>query len=169
MLRLYLLRHAKSSWADPGKNDFERGLSDRGQSDLPKIAAAMRQGGYLPERIFCSPSLRTRLTLHGIMAAFRTPPKVDYVDALYGGSLDDYFDCLRGLAGQPSAMIVGHNPMCEAFASAIANDGDPAALASISGKFPTGALAVFDIDRESWGSIEDHSGYLADFVVPRDL
>jgi phosphohistidine phosphatase len=169
MLRLYLLRHAKSSWAEPGRSDFDRGLSERGEGDLPRIAAAMREGGYLPERVFCSPSRRTRLTLHGIMAAFRTPPSVDYVDALYGGTLDDYFDCLRGLAGQPSAMIIGHNPMCEAFASALTNSGDPAALAAISGKFPTGALAVFEIDRDAWSAIEDQSAHLADFIVPRDL
>ncbi|GIL00666.1 MAG: phosphoglycerate mutase [Alphaproteobacteria bacterium] len=169
MLRLYVLRHAKSSWTEPGRPDFDRGLNDRGLADLPKIAAMMRARGYLPDRVLCSPSLRTRLTLHGIMAAFERPPVVDYVDSLYGDGVEAYFDCLRGTAGTQSLMIIGHNPMCEAFAAALAASGDGAPMAAIAMKFPTGALAVFDIDLPRWADIGPGRGYLADFVAPRDL
>ena len=40
MLRLFLLRHAKSSWSDPSLHDFDRPLNKRGLSDAPKIATA---------------------------------------------------------------------------------------------------------------------------------
>lgn len=169
MLRLYVLRHAKSSWTEPGKSDFERGLNDRGLTDLPKIAAMMRRKHYLPDRVICSPSLRTRLTLHGIMDAFATPPAVDYVDDLYSGGVDAYFDCLR--AGGPGEliMIIGHNPMCEAFSSALAGSGDAAPLAAMASKFPTGAMAIFDIDATAWSEVGPKSGAVIDFVMPRDL
>ena len=169
MLRFYLLRHAKSSWAEPGQPDVERGLNERGLNDLPRIAAAMRERDYLPGHVYCSPTLRTRLTLHGIMPAFNEPPNVDYVDALYENGVAGYFDCLRQHATGSSVMIIGHNPMCEAFAATLAGAGAPEALKRMSAKFPTGALAVFDIDLDNWADVDSGSGYLIDFLVPRDL
>lgn len=169
MLRLYVLRHAKSSWTEPGKRDFDRGLNDRGLSDLPKIAEVMREKGYLPDRILCSPALRTRLTLHGIMAAFSTPPVVDYVDELYSGGVDAYFDAVRGGANARSQMVIGHNPMCETFSMALASGGDAEPMAAMAAKFPTGAMVVFDINLPAWSQVAQGAGYIADFIVPKDL
>lgn len=169
MLRFYLLRHAKSSWAEPGQPDFERGLNDRGNEDLPRIAAVMRDKEYLPDHVYCSPSLRTRLTLHGIMSAFATPPNVDYVDNLYSGGVNAYFDCVRHHATEGSVMIIGHNPMCEGFATTLAGSGDKEALDLMSIKFPTGAIAVFDLDAADWSKVDKGCGRLVDFLVPREL
>lgn len=35
MKRLFLIRHAKSSWSDPDLRDFERPLNKRGKHDAP--------------------------------------------------------------------------------------------------------------------------------------
>ncbi|MEX2409674.1 MAG: histidine phosphatase family protein, partial [Rhodovibrionaceae bacterium] len=37
MKRIYLLRHAKSSWDDPKLGDFERPLNGRGRKTAPRI------------------------------------------------------------------------------------------------------------------------------------
>ena len=169
MLRFYLLRHAKSSWAEPGQRDFDRGLNQRGNDDLPRIAAAMREKGYLPDHVYCSPTLRTRLTLHGIMSAFATPPNVDYVDNLYSGGVAAYLDCLRHHAQDNAVMIIGHNPMCEGLSMALAGTGEKEPLAMMSVKFPTGALAVFDLDVPDWSKVDNGSGHLVDFLVPKEL
>ena len=169
MLRFYLLRHAKSSWAEPGQPDFDRGLNQRGNDDLPRIAAAMREKGYLPDHVYCSPTLRTRLTLHGIMSAFETPPNVDYVDTLYSGGVTAYLDCLRHHGQHNAVMIIGHNPMCEGLSTALAGSGEAEPLAQMSVKFPTGALAVFDLDAPDWSKVDNGCGHLADFVIPREL
>ena len=169
MLRFYLLRHAKSSWAEPGRPDTDRGLNERGNEDLPKIAEAMREKNYLPDHVFCSPALRTRLTLHGIMSAFDRPPTVDYVETLYSGGLTGYLDCLRGHKRAESVMIIGHNPMCEAFSMALAGSGADKPMAAMKMKFPTGTLAVFDVGVDEWAQTENGSGHLVDFVMPREL
>ncbi|MCG6859245.1 MAG: histidine phosphatase family protein [Salaquimonas sp.] len=168
-MRFYLLRHAKSSWAEPGQPDFDRALSPRGADDLPRIATAMRDKGYLPDHIYCSPTLRTRLTLHGIMLAFDQPPNVDYDDGLYSGGVTAYFDCLRRHGSKDSLMIIGHNPMCEGVSMALAKSGEAVPLANMKIKFPTGALAVFDIDAADWSKVEGGSGHLVEFIVPRQL
>ena len=171
MLRLYILRHAKSSWALPGRSDFDRGLNDRGTRDLPKIARALDQHGYHPDHIYCSSAQRTRLTADGIVAAAKNlSPSIDYLDNLYSGSLDNYLNALRDHPNhQQSLMIVGHNPTCDALADFLIKDGNAKAIKTIAYKFPTGALAVFDMPAEKWGELLGDTGYLVDFLLPRDL
>lgn len=169
MLRLYVLRHAKSSWAEPGRPDFERGLNARGQADLVNIAAMLRDRRYFAETVLCSPAVRTRSTLQGILGAFEREPVIDYIDALYSDGIPAYFDAIRAVQSSGPIMIVGHNPMCEGLSATLVGSGEPAALYELALKFPTGSLAVFDIDRPSWADIDEKSGHLADFVIPREL
>ena len=43
MKRLMLIRHAKSSWANPGLTDMERPLNNRGLRDAPAMAKYLRE------------------------------------------------------------------------------------------------------------------------------
>src|SRR5579871_5626083 len=63
MPRLLLLRHAKSAWGDHGLADIDRPLAPRGHRAAQLIAAAIEEAGFRPDRILCSPALRTRETL----------------------------------------------------------------------------------------------------------
>lgn len=171
MLRLYILRHAKSSWALPGRSDFDRGLNDRGKKDLPKLANAMNSDSYLPDFVYSSPSNRTRLTIDGIKAAIDNfTPTIEYVDNLYSGSLDNYLNALKSNSNaNHSIMVVGHNPTCDALASYLIIDGAEKAMQTIAYKYPTGALAVIDLDINQWSDIDENKGYLVDFLLPREL
>eukprot|EP00899_Mesostigma_viride_P008434 jgi/Mesvir1/17592/Mv08824-RA.1 len=66
--RLILLRHAKSSWSEPGLRDHDRPLSKRGEEAAPLVASKLKELGWVPELILSSDSLRTRQTLD-LMAA----------------------------------------------------------------------------------------------------
>lgn len=171
MLRLYILRHAKSSWALPGRSDFDRGLNDRGKKDLPKLANAMVSNSFLPDYIYSSSSNRTRLTIDGIVSAIDDfTPTLEFLDNLYSGSLDNYLNALKlNQNAEHSLMIVGHNPTCDALASYLIADGLDKAMQTIAYKFPTGALAVIDIDINHWSDIAENTGYLVDFILPREL
>ena len=48
MKRLYLLRHAKSDWADPDRSDADRPLSQRGRKAAPAMGRYMREKGLVP-------------------------------------------------------------------------------------------------------------------------
>ncbi|MBL2020812.1 histidine phosphatase family protein, partial [Klebsiella pneumoniae] len=48
MLTLSLLRHAKSSWADPDLDDHERPLAKRGARAIPTLAKFIRQEKLRP-------------------------------------------------------------------------------------------------------------------------
>ncbi len=60
-------------------------------------------------------------------------------------------------------MVVGHNPATE---EALAYLTDPAAAPT---PFPTGALAIIELDLGSWADLAPGSGRLVAFVRPQDL
>ena len=179
MLRLYILRHAKSSWALPGVTDFNRGLNDRGNNDLPKIAKLMITKSYIPDQIYCSSAVRTSRTIEGIRSEIQNsdhhndvPPRmpVEYIENLYSGTIDNYLSVIKSHNdNNQSLMLVGHNPTCHSLTSQIIADGKKKAVAALAYNFPTGALAVIDIEAECWANIEEQTGYLRDFVLPRKL
>ena len=63
MKNLFLLRHAKSSWSDPGKADFHRPLSKRGISSALSLSKYISQHQIIFDLILSSPSERTQATL----------------------------------------------------------------------------------------------------------
>ncbi len=155
----------------PGKSDFDRGLNDRGNSDLPKIAHAMSGKNYLPQYIYTSSSNRTLMTIQGIVAQISSyDPQIIETDKLYAGSLDNYLDIVKSHTGpETSLMLVGHNPTCDALAAYICAEGEDDAMAAISCKFPTGAMAVIDLEMPAWTGLSQDTGYLRDFILPRKL
>ena len=65
MMRLLLLRHAKSSWDVSGQPDFERTLAPRGRRAAQMIGEHLATHRLMPDRILCSSARRTRETLIG--------------------------------------------------------------------------------------------------------
>jgi phosphohistidine phosphatase len=150
--------------------DFDRELSHRGIEDAKHIAKMMRARDFLPSRIACSPSRRTRMTLDGILPAWQGPePEINFDASLYHGDSDDYLAAIRGFAGAASGMVIGHNPNCEIIASLLCGGGEPGAIATMNQKYPTGALAVFDLAIDDWSRVKPGSGHLAAFVIPKEL
>ena len=58
MRTLLLMRHAKSSWDEPGLADLERPLAARGRLAAPLVARHLRERGLMPDLVLCSPAVR---------------------------------------------------------------------------------------------------------------
>jgi len=169
MLRLYILRHAKAGWAAPGKTDFDRSLNERGVADIALVGAEMAASGLTPQKILCSPSSRTRETLRGMLEATKGSPVIEYPDSLYSGTPEDYLEAISLEDDVQSLMIIGHNPTCAILAYSLCRDGEPSAMQVLRERYPTGALAVIDIDAESWADLREGCGYLNMFIYPKAL
>lgn len=169
MLTLYVMRHAKSSWAVPGARDFDRELNDRGRSDLEKLGRAMSERGYSPGHVLCSAATRTRQTFDYIKEALDPEPGVTFTERLYSSGLDDYLKLVQDVSGFESVMLIGHNPMCATLAVSLAGDGDDELLESIAYKYPTGTISVLNFDVENWSQVENRSGLLVDVIIPSEL
>ena len=64
--QLFVLRHAKSSWDDPGLDDHDRPLAPRGQRAVKLLGEHLRDRGVEPDQVLCSSARRTRETLAGV-------------------------------------------------------------------------------------------------------
>ena len=169
MLRLFVMRHAKSSWAVPGARDFDRLLNKRGKKDLEKLTIALQERNYRPEVVLCSSAERTRRTYHGIAEAIPESSKVSFTEKLYSSGMDDYIALIQGQDTGESIMIIGHNPMCGNLALTMAGFGDQHLLDEISYKYPTGTIAVIDFPCTEWREVEMGSGTLTDCIIPSTL
>jgi len=151
MKRLYLLRHAKSSWEDERLADHDRPLSARGRRAADAVGRYLREHGIEPELVLCSSSTRTRETLARIGLSGQVEP------GLYGASAGELLTRVRELpASLGSVLVIGHNPGMHDLALALT--GEP------RDKYPTGALAVIEL--EDWTA---RSGRMAGFIRPREL
>jgi phosphohistidine phosphatase len=163
--RLYLLRHAKSSWDDPALDDHDRPLSARGRNAAKKMSRHLRDAGVEPALVLCSSSVRTRQTFDRIASALPKSAEVRIEPSIYEAGADELLRIARSVA-EPidSAMLIGHNPGIQELAIMLVG-GDEARLRD---KFPTGALAALAF-QGTWSDLGPGVATLEAFVIPRDL
>jgi phosphohistidine phosphatase len=171
MLRLFLFRHAKSSWTDPGLDDHDRPLNPRGRKAAPLVGRFMRVQKLVPDLVLCSPARRARETWKLASGELGTAPRLLMEEALYDfGNGGRILETVRAKASSAkSVMVVGHNPSIERLAQRLIGKGDAKLRKRLADKYPTGALAVISFDTNDWNAIEDGKGTLAVFTRPRDL
>ena len=119
--RLIVMRHAKSSWADPGQADHERPLNARGRGDAPRIGARIAELGWTPDAIWSSDAVRTRQTAELVASAFDAAPGATFDRGLYLGDLGS----IRTSAAEwdeawRCVLTLGHNPGWSEAASILA-------------------------------------------------
>jgi len=167
---LYLLRHAKSSWDDPGLADEERPLAPRGERAARRMAQHIREAGIRPALVLCSPARRTRQTLEAVAGSFGKHVEVLVEDGLYGAGAWELTARLRRVPTElPSVMVVGHNPGLQELALGLAGGGGEEALASLRAKFPTAALATLLLPEGGWESLARGGAEIVSLVLPRSL
>ena len=158
---LLLLRHAKSSWDDPGVADHDRPLAARGRKAAKLIGARLRTDQTPISLVLCSPARRARETLDLVAP----PGKIEIDDRLYGASADQLLQRVRQVPDDLKVvMLVGHNPAIHNLALDLLSD--PGQLEAA--KFPTGALATLTFTG-SWRLLAPRRAQLVAFIKPREL
>ena len=147
MKTLLLLRHAKSSWDDGSVPDHDRPLNNRGKKAAPRMGRLLHERGLRPDLILSSTAVRARKTAEAVAKAcgYAKPP--DLVERLYLATAGTLLEVAQTAPDESVGrlMLVGHNPGMEDLV---------AILAGRLERFPTAALAVFDIAIESWRTLE---------------
>jgi phosphohistidine phosphatase len=113
---LVLLRHAKAETPGDGP-DFDRKLTDRGESDADAAGSWLADEGLRPGLVICSTAARTRQTWQGAAIALTQAdpeagsPEVHYEQGLYDGGRTEVIDLLRAVPEDvTTVLVVGHNP-----------------------------------------------------------
>jgi phosphohistidine phosphatase len=162
-----LLRHAKSSWAEPGLRDHDRPLNERGRRAAMAMGAYLRTEGLVPELVLCSSARRTSETLALLELPGWVAIAVEH--ALYLAPPAAVLARLREVDDSVGRlMVIGHNPTMHALALELVGSGEPAALARLAEKYPTGALAVLRVNGD-WADLDRRGGHLERFITPRAL
>jgi phosphohistidine phosphatase len=158
MKTLYILRHAEAAQGSP---DNQRPLTQAGRAAAEAMGDTMREKGYLPAAIFCSPATRTRQTLAGLNL---TQPKPVFVEDIYQAAPQDLLRVVHD-ADTDSLLLVGHNPAVHGLTLALAGRGQPGQLHALRVGFAPGTLAVLQFDRD-WIDLAPGMALLADLVIP---
>ncbi len=167
--QLFVLRHAKSSWDDPGLDDHERPLAPRGRRAVKVLAEHIQKQGIKPEQVLCSPARRTLETLEGV--ALDGDAQIE--GKLYSATGSEIIERLRQIPeGVGSVMVIGHNPAMQMLvlrlASATVGAREGSNLADVERKFPTGALATLTFDC-AWSELGPGRAELTALIRPKDL
>ena len=163
MKTLILLRHAKSSWGQPGLSDVERPLNSRGKEACGRMAGPIWEAGCRFQDVFCSVATRAQMTIEGITGALGEASIRWEVDSeLYTFSSSQLLDWVRRLDDALEDVVaVGHNPAMTDFCNSVGN--------GFIHNMPTCGYAQIRFAKDSWREIGPGAGKLVAFLTPKTL
>lgn len=164
---LLLLRHAKSSWGDAARADFDRPLSKRGRHDAPRMGHWLHQQRLQPDYVVSSPARRARQTALRVCPELGLDPATIHWDStLYDASVEALLAVLGGCpATARRVLLIGHNPGLEQLLLWLC----PQTTIPSDGKLlPTGAVARIGL-AAAWPALDPGGGHLLHLQRPHDL
>lgn len=161
MKKIYLIRHAKSSWKDTTLSDFDRPLNGRGKRDVVFMAKRLKMFDVKPDLIYTSPAKRAEKTAKEIAKEIDCDKKkLKLCETLYEGSYEDYVNLIHETDDKhDSIFIIAHNPT-------ITEVGERLSGAILS-NIPTCAIVCISFDVESFKEISEESGHILFFDYPK--
>ncbi len=161
MKKLYLARHAKSSWKEPDLDDFDRPLNKRGKRDAPFIGQKLKEKNILPDMIISSPAKRAITTAKELASQMGFPKDNIVLDEnIYEASGGELLSIIQQVNDKhESLMLVGHNPAFTSLHNYLADQ--------YIDNIPTCSIAFIDLNVDSWKEVEPNTGTLVDFEYPK--
>ncbi len=161
MLRLGLVRHAKSSWDYPDLNDHDRPLNKRGKRDAPIMAAKAQKLFGVPDLLLSSTALRAYTTAKTFQEEMSLKEsQLEKNGDLYHASIEDVMNCISMIDDKVSfALIFGHNPTTTYFANSFNGD--------MIDNVPTCGLIMLESTASSWMELEPTNTKRVAFIYPK--
>ena len=162
---LILMRHAKSSWAEPGMADVDRPLNRRGRGDAPRMGEWLKSAGLKPDLVLVSPARRTRDTFEGLVQGYGIRLPNEIVPSIYEAEPVDLLELVR-VQRAPTVMLLGHNPGCEQLLRLAVREPD--LNVGYQKLMPTAAVYVIEFEAE-WADIDAGGGTVTAHARPKLL
>ena len=163
MKKLYLIRHAKSSWDFPDLTDIERPLNNRGKRDAPMMGKRLAELGVSPDLIVTSPAKRARKTAKMIAKETGYPAERIIINKkFYGAGVTTLLKAIRTIENKfDTVFLFGHNPELTALVNKLTHQQ----IYNV----PTCGVCSIVFDTESWNFITEGSGKLLFYDYPKNL
>ncbi|MBX2955581.1 MAG: histidine phosphatase family protein [Cyclobacteriaceae bacterium] len=163
MKTLILVRHAKSSWSEPGLNDFSRPLNERGKRDAPRMGKRFKEKALTPDRLISSSAKRAFDTCIIIAGVIGFPEKNIITDKnLYHADEEQILSIVQDLKEPDDViMMFGHNPGFTDFANRLMNIHID--------NIPTCGMVACALPVDKWSHVNWGSGKLIFFDFPKQI
>lgn len=159
MKKLYIIRHAKSSWSDETLDDFERPLNKRGKANAPMMGERLKKKGVMPDIIISSPAKRAKSTAE-IIAKQIGYKNILFLDDIYEATSETLSKIVKSLdESYKVVFLVGHNPSLNELAYK---------LAGFSENIPTCGIVEIEFKCKKWVEIAPANAKLAMFDYPKN-
>ena len=165
MKNIILIRHAKSSWDYPDKDDFERPLNNRGEKDAPEMGKRLKARKLTPDVVLTSPAIRAFSTCKVITRILGVDPtKIISDKRLYHATEDTLLKVIRELKDHPkddeeNILLFGHNPGLTDFANRLMNGNIE--------NIPTCGIVAITLSIKKWSDAEWGCGEMVFFDFPK--
>ena len=162
MKRLYLIRHAKSSWDDPDLSDIDRPLNKRGKKDAPIMGERLKnEHKAKPDLIISSPAKRAIRTARVIAKEIGySKEKIEIKDSLYASGVTAMLNVIHYLDDSlDEVMLFGHNPDLTSLANHLSNQHVD--------NIPTCGIFCVDFDLKSWQDVKKGKGIFKFLDYPK--
>ena len=170
MMKLAVLRHAKSSWDDPYLDDHNRPLNRAGWKAARRMGRELNLRKMHFDLVLASTAARVRETIDGVEEEYDFDSKVNFDPTIYLASETILLSLVRALpADVHCPLIVGHNPGLERLLLILTRDDERGLRQRIAHKFPTCALAIVELPAKGWDKLELASGRITELILPREL
>ncbi len=158
---LYLCRHAKSSWADAGMDDFDRPLNERGFRNAPHMAKVFKDRGEPLDLIISSPALRAKTTADFFKTAMSIGDDAYREDrAIHHAERSTLHRIVNNLPNASDrVMLFGHMPGFGLLVDHLTDSGISA--------LPTCGLVRIDLMVDDWSLVTKASGTLVWIDYPK--
>ncbi|MFL6721234.1 MAG: SixA phosphatase family protein [Sphingomonas sp.] len=170
MKRLAVLRHAKSSWGDSDRDDFDRPLNDRGWKAARRIGRELKHRGLRLDLVLASTAGRVRETIDAVQEKFDFKAEIRFDPRFYLASEEMLLTLVRALPEQAHApLLVGHNPGLERLLVELTHDDSVGLRNRVAHKFPTAAFALVELPAHRWADVEPGRGEIVELILPKEL
>ena len=161
MKNLFLTRHAKSSWGNPGLADIDRPLNERGKKAAPFMGKLIVDKGEKPDLLISSPANRALSTAKAFGGAMGLVENDIIIDrTIYGAGAQQLLELVQDQDDlYKSIMLFGHNPTFTSFVNLLTGN-------NIMNVVTCGVVRI-DFEFSSWTDIDFGSGRLVYYEYPK--
>lgn len=161
MKTLILVRHAKSDWGDPGLDDIDRPLNERGKRDAPAMARRLLDRKIKIDLYISSPAKRAARTAKAFLEEFDAKKKkLIYREDLYLAPPSVFYEAISETDDDADTIAVfSHNEGITEFANQLTS--------TRVDNIPTCGVFAVKIDTNTWKGFRDAPKEFWFFDYPR--
>ncbi|TLD72310.1 hypothetical protein FEM03_02855 [Phragmitibacter flavus] len=172
MKYLTLVRHAKSSWDNPGQLDHDRTLNERGERNAPEMARFLAKTYFglesspailpAPDHLIASSATRTQQTAELMQAEMNLPPEIILTEPrAYLAEANSLLQIVQSFDNSwQSIMLFAHNNGISDFANQLLQRNS-------IGDMPTCAVAILELPVIRWDAVAWKQARLIGYITPK--